>query len=968
MIRGRALVTASAALSFALFPFSRSLEATALGGATSFFTLAPCRVIDTRLPTGPLGGPALVAGADRVFPVAGTCGIPTTAQAISVNVAVTQATAPGNIRLHPGGTAVPLISTINYSAGQTRSNNAIVPLNELGALAAYADTAAGNVHLILDVNGFFAPNDGSPLPTIEFLSAASSGSEATALANLAVGLSAASAGTVTVDYAVVGGTATGGGVDYTLAAGTLTFDPGDTLKYVPLVITDDCVAEPDETVVVLLSAPAGATLGAITIHTYTISDNDGIDLTSPVSSTSHDGTPLTACLTAGTGAKVLVWTELRHPSGTPATEAVVQIGGVAATPSTAQPGVYWREVTAAAAPGSQPLPVTATTCAGTVTLSNSVTITHVAANATMGGTGGCSPADGNLRVRVTTAETAVPLAGASVMVGLSQGTPFEHNPEALFGGPSTPASNVALTDGSGYATFYDYGSALAGPVTATAGAETRAYFMVADGNASDLVLPLPLLHPPAVPTTTYDNGTAASIPARPNCTFLQMGLVLPKLSLESFSSFREDSLFARRRCVDSGIAGQQLVPENIHIPSQTIGTTTFLCLASISAPWSLALKNTAATGTTENVEMVFGYAPVSTLLGGASFFAALNALQYQEIGFIRDETVPTPPTSGRGVTLDSTYPVTLTVNFAGTPAQTDVLGLTAADYSGGNGTGSLGLLAANVHAYSDAGSAVVIRNSGLGGLTAPPGVRRLASVVALYLEPLAPRVVPANRAAAMSSVLLRDDGAGGAPFGGGANAVLSATDFLGLAGTTFTGPGGFAWEDARANGNAPLYSVHELALRKRLYLPVVSCATQNEVREESSVQWVVMRPFAANCPLGQECFTLPTLPPSFPRAGSGVQQKSGFEQKVGSGVACVVPADCTVLGEACVDPDGAGTAGKMCMSGSGTAGDPYVIEDYVWRLHLYDLGLAPSFDFNGFQFSQRRQWMTHESSNTQVFN
>src|SRR5262249_7794479 len=43
-------------------------------GATpgaNFYTLTPCRVIDTRNPTGPLGGPALVAATDRLFNLAG---------------------------------------------------------------------------------------------------------------------------------------------------------------------------------------------------------------------------------------------------------------------------------------------------------------------------------------------------------------------------------------------------------------------------------------------------------------------------------------------------------------------------------------------------------------------------------------------------------------------------------------------------------------------------------------------------------------------------------------------------------------------------------------------------------------------------------------------------------------------------------------------------------------------------------
>ena len=50
---------------------------------------------------------------------------------------------------------MPLVSAINYKAGQTRSNNAVIPLSALGALAAYLDQVAGTAHLILDVNGYF---------------------------------------------------------------------------------------------------------------------------------------------------------------------------------------------------------------------------------------------------------------------------------------------------------------------------------------------------------------------------------------------------------------------------------------------------------------------------------------------------------------------------------------------------------------------------------------------------------------------------------------------------------------------------------------------------------------------------------------------------------------------------------------------------------------------------------------------
>ena len=123
--------------------------------AMDFFTLTPCRILDTRDAVGTYGGPALVAGADRVFPLFNRCGIPATARAVSVNLAATAATTAGNLRLYPAGAPLPNASSINYVPGLTRANNAVVGLNGLGELAVRCAQASGSVHFILDVNGYF---------------------------------------------------------------------------------------------------------------------------------------------------------------------------------------------------------------------------------------------------------------------------------------------------------------------------------------------------------------------------------------------------------------------------------------------------------------------------------------------------------------------------------------------------------------------------------------------------------------------------------------------------------------------------------------------------------------------------------------------------------------------------------------------------------------------------------------------
>jgi len=100
-------------------------------------------------------------------------------------------------------------------------------------------------------------NDDDPTPTVEFDLTSSNASEATTPADLAVSLSAASGQTITVDYDVTGGTATGSGTDYTLASGTLTFLPSETTHNVSAAIVDDALDEVDETIIVTLDADGG---------------------------------------------------------------------------------------------------------------------------------------------------------------------------------------------------------------------------------------------------------------------------------------------------------------------------------------------------------------------------------------------------------------------------------------------------------------------------------------------------------------------------------------------------------------------------------------------------------------------------------------------------------------------------------------------------------------------------------------
>lgn len=86
------------------------------------------------------------------------------------------------------------------------------------------------------------------------------GDAGTVAATLTVTLSAASASDVTVAWATGDGTATAG-ADYVAGAGTLTFTAGTTSLPLAITVNGDTANEANETILVTLTNPVGATLG-----------------------------------------------------------------------------------------------------------------------------------------------------------------------------------------------------------------------------------------------------------------------------------------------------------------------------------------------------------------------------------------------------------------------------------------------------------------------------------------------------------------------------------------------------------------------------------------------------------------------------------------------------------------------------------------------------------------------------------
>ncbi len=145
--------------------FSTPLAAQSLP-QTKFFPITPCRVADTRNPNGAYGGPALSFGASRAFTLVGTCGIPATARAVNMNIAVVTPGAGGSLAIFPGGAPTGTSTAISYKAGKTRANNFIARLGTNGDIVVICQQTLGTTHFLIDVSGYFEDPPTTPATTL----------------------------------------------------------------------------------------------------------------------------------------------------------------------------------------------------------------------------------------------------------------------------------------------------------------------------------------------------------------------------------------------------------------------------------------------------------------------------------------------------------------------------------------------------------------------------------------------------------------------------------------------------------------------------------------------------------------------------------------------------------------------------------------------------------------------------------
>ncbi len=129
----------------------------------SFGGVVPARLLDSRPGGQTVDG--LFAGVGRVqsagvdIGVLGRAGVPASGvAAVVVNVTVVAPSDAGFVTVRPAGALAPNASNLNFSAGQTVPNLAVVPVGLFGAIS--LSVSSGSTHLLVDVQGWFA-DDGS---------------------------------------------------------------------------------------------------------------------------------------------------------------------------------------------------------------------------------------------------------------------------------------------------------------------------------------------------------------------------------------------------------------------------------------------------------------------------------------------------------------------------------------------------------------------------------------------------------------------------------------------------------------------------------------------------------------------------------------------------------------------------------------------------------------------------------------
>jgi len=139
-------------------------QPTYAAGPDQIFTIAPCRAVDTRIAGGPIP-----SSSSRSFNVVGTlanqggqstCGIPSNAQAVFLNIVAVSPSAAGYLTVYPYPGPLPATSTLNFGAGQNLANGALSPICDSSTTTCSSDLivsmGGASANIVIDITGYIA--------------------------------------------------------------------------------------------------------------------------------------------------------------------------------------------------------------------------------------------------------------------------------------------------------------------------------------------------------------------------------------------------------------------------------------------------------------------------------------------------------------------------------------------------------------------------------------------------------------------------------------------------------------------------------------------------------------------------------------------------------------------------------------------------------------------------------------------
>jgi hypothetical protein len=158
-------------------------QAQPTGSAVGYRPLTPARVVDTRQGQG---ATRLAATVSKRIQISGFGGVADGSSAISANFTIVGPASAGYLTVWNCSDSRPVVSTLNFTAGDVASNGATIPLDATGGLCVYSNVAAD---LVVDVNGSYGSAGDArftPVSPVRLLDTRESGQRLTAGQTLAL--------------------------------------------------------------------------------------------------------------------------------------------------------------------------------------------------------------------------------------------------------------------------------------------------------------------------------------------------------------------------------------------------------------------------------------------------------------------------------------------------------------------------------------------------------------------------------------------------------------------------------------------------------------------------------------------------------------------------------------------------------------------------------------------------------------